>query len=181
MSARATPGLADSAPCPCGATGEAGRRGAPGRPLSLAACCGRWLMPEPAQQPEPADPGVAPTPEALMRSRYTAFVLDRRAHLLATWHPDHRPAAIEPPEPGLQWLGLQVQGSAVHPLGAGQAVPAWAQGLSGSPLSAWGEVRFVARYKLGGRAHRLVEHSVFACQDGRWTYVHAMPAVIDGA
>ena len=110
-----------------------------------------------------------------MRSRYTAFVRDLRPYLLDTWHPDHRPAEIEPPEPGLQWLGLDVKASAVHPLAPGQAVPAWAAGLSGGPLLAWGEVRFVARYKLGGRAHRLVEHSVFALQDGRWRYVSAMP------
>ena len=105
--------------CPCGLPG------------AYAHCCGRWHAAFAA-----SGRLQAPTPEALMRSRYTAFVLDHRAHLLATWHPDHRPAAIEPPEPGLQWLGLQVQGSAQHPLEAGQALPAWAQGLSGAPLSA---------------------------------------------
>jgi len=141
--------------CPCGS----------GR--TLVACCGRWHAGE-----------LADTPEALMRSRYAAFVLDVRPYLLATWHPDHRPAEIEPPEPGLKWLGLSVQHSAVHPLGVGEAVPHWAQGLSGGPLQAWGEVAFVARYKIGGRAHRLVEHSVFARQGDAWRYVAASP---DGA
>jgi uncharacterized protein YchJ len=57
-------------------------------------------------------------------------------------------------------------------------VPTWAQGLSGGLLDAWGEVSFVARYKIGGRAHRLAEHSVFALQGGQWRYVCALP---DGA
>jgi len=124
---------------------------------------------------------LAPTPEALMRSRYSAFVLDLRPYLLDTWHPDHRPEAIEPPEPGLKWLGLSVARSASHPLAEGVPVPTWAQGLSGGLLDAWGEVSFVARYKIGGRAHRLAEHSVFALQGGQWRYVCALPEPSTGA
>ncbi len=45
-----------------------------------------------------------------MRSRYSAFVKDLRPYLLATWHPDTRPAEIEAPEPGLQWLGWTCAG-----------------------------------------------------------------------
>lgn len=92
-----------------------------------------------------------------MRSRYAAFVKDLRAYLLDTWHPSQRPLIIEPPEPGLHWLGLSVQAS----------------GLLG-PDEGW--VRFVARSKLGGRAHRLEETSRFVRQDGRWFYVDAWPA-----
>jgi SEC-C motif-containing protein len=99
----------------------------------------------------------APDPQALMRSRYSAFVLDLRDYLLATWHPDHRPAGIEPPEPGLRWLGLEVR----------QAV------LLGPDL---GEVSFVARSKLGGRAHRLAERSGFVREGGRWFYTCALDA-----
>lgn len=86
-----------------------------------------------------------------MRSRYSAFVRDLRDYLLATWHPDHRPLLIEPPEPGLRWLGLQVTAAKVT--GPDQ-----------------GEVSFVARSKLGGRAHRLVERSGFVREGGRWFY-----------
>jgi SEC-C motif-containing protein len=32
-------------------------------------------------------------------------------------------------------------------------------------------VEFVARYKIGGRAHRLHEISRFVREDGRWYYV----------
>lgn len=128
----------DALPCPCGSS------------QTLAACCARWH--------EGALWLQAPTAEALMRSRYSAFVLDRRAYLLATWHPHTRPADLEAPEPGLKWLGLQVrahlQQDADH-----------------------ATVEFVARSKLGGRAQRLHEISRFVREDGRWYYLDG----VDGA
>lgn len=125
------------ASCPCG------RTDARGRPLAFAACCGRYL----------ADYAGTPAPdaEALMRSRYSAFVLENGAYLLATWHPSRRPEHLEF-EPGLKWLGLDVREH--RRLDAGHA-----------------EVEFVARSRLGGRAHRLHERSRFVCEDGRWFYV----------
>ena len=122
-------------PCPCG------------RGLAYNACCGRYHA--------GALHLLAPDPESLMRSRYSAFVLDLRDYLLATWHPDHRPAGIEPPEPGLRWLGLEVKRAA----------------LTGPDQ---GEVSFVARSKLGGRAHRLTERSGFVREGGRWFYTQAL-------
>ncbi len=115
-----------------------------------------------------------------MRSRYSAFVRDLRPYLLETWHPDHRPPLIEAPEPGLKWLGLSMLRAAAHPLAPGEPVPAWARSLSGGPLSAWGEVAFVARCKIGGRAQRLTEHSLFALQGGHWRYVHALAGAGEG-
>lgn len=50
---------------------------------------------------------VALTAEALMRSRYVAFVLHDVKYLLATWHPSARPISLDPatfPE----WKGLQI-------------------------------------------------------------------------
>ncbi len=91
-----------------------------------------------------------------MRSRYSAFVKDLRPYLLDTWHPSQRPALIESPEQGLHWLGLSVRGS----------------GMLG-PDEGW--VQFVARSKLGGRAHRLEETSRFVRENGRWFYVDAWP------
>lgn len=135
MSRRALPPDPETRPCPCG------------RPAPYVACCGRYHAGPLALQ--------APDPESLMRSRYSAFVLDVRDYLLATWHPDTRPALIEPPEPGLQWLGLTVRRAA----------------LTGPDR---GQVAFVARSKLGGRAHRLEEVSDFVREDGRWYYVKAL-------
>jgi SEC-C motif-containing protein len=119
-------------PCPCGRTAP------------LAACCGRFHAGEQHLQ--------APDAEALMRSRYSAYVLDRRDYLLDTWHPSTRPAALPGNEPGLRWLGLTVQ--AHENVDADHAT-----------------VRFVARSKLGGRAHRLTETSRFVREGGRWYYV----------
>lgn len=119
-------------PCPCGRAGR------------YADCCGRWHAgPQHLQ---------APDAESLMRSRYSAFVLDLRDYLLATWHASTRPAALAPPEPGLRWLGLEVKRH--RAVDADHAV-----------------VEFVARSKLGGRAHRLHETSRFVRDDGRWFYV----------
>jgi SEC-C motif domain protein len=91
-----------------------------------------------------------------MRSRYSAFVKDLRPYLLDTWHASQRPGLIEPPEPGLKWLGLSVHGTGLL-----------------SPEEGW--VKFVARSKLGGRAHRLEETSRFVRENGRWFYVDAWP------
>lgn len=119
--------------CPCGSGAMYG------------SCCERWHQGERRWQ--------APDAEALMRSRYSAFVLDRRDYLLATWHPSTRPAALDPNEPGLRWLGLTVRAHRV--VDAHHA-----------------EVEFVARSKWGGRAHRLHERSRFVREaDGRWYYV----------
>jgi len=38
-----------------------------------------------------------------------------------------------------------------------------------------GIVEFVARSKLGGRAHRLHEVSEFVREGGRWFYLRALP------
>lgn len=119
-----------------------------GRPALESACCGRYRSGGPLE-------GAAPDAESLMRSRYTAYVRGDTAWLLASWHPSTRPQRIEPDPPGLRWLGLSVL--AHRPLGADRA-----------------EVRFVARSKLAGRAHRMEETSRFVREDGRWYYLDAV-------
>jgi len=112
--------------------------------MPYAACCGRYH----------AGPLHlrAPTAEALMRSRYSAFVLDLTDYLLATWHPGTRPATIEPNPSGLKWLGLELRHHALQD--ADHAT-----------------VEFVARSKLAGRAQRLHETSRFEREEGRWFYL----------
>lgn len=118
------------ASCPCGS----------GR--ALEACCGRLHAGE-----------TAPDAESLMRSRYSAYVLGLEDYLLATWHPDTRPAALElDAAPLPHWLGLAIKSHALL-----------------DPTHA--TVEFVARYKLNGRAFRLHETSRFERVDGRWLYV----------
>jgi SEC-C motif-containing protein len=129
--------LALTQPCPCG-------RRERKRALNYGQCCGQYL--------EQADQ-AAPTPQALMRSRYSAYVLERAPYLLATWHPDHRPAELTF-EPGVKWLGLEVYGD----------------GVDGN--SGW--VHFIARVRdASGRATRLEERSRFVREGGRWLYLDA--------
>lgn len=115
-------------PCPCGAA-------------DYAACCGRYH-------------GGIPAPDAaaLMRSRYSAYVLQLEDYLLATWHPGTRPAALDLAADKTHWLGLEVKRHNAE--SADRAT-----------------VGFVARYKVGGRAHRLHEVSRFVREEGRWFYV----------
>ena len=95
---------------------------------------------------------MASTAEALMRSRYSAYVFDMRDYLQKTWHPDTRPV-VSPPEAGLKWLGLTVH-------------EAW-QSTSDEAF-----VRFTARYKIGGtRAQKLQELSRFVRVNGVWYYM----------
>ena len=125
-------------PCPCA------RISANGKALLFDACCGHYLEGE----------APTPTPDAasLMRSRYSAFVLQRESYLLATWHASTRPAQLGFDTTG-RWLGLEVRKAMVT-----------------SATEA--EVEFIARFKpQGASAWRLHERSRFVLQDGRWYYL----------
>jgi SEC-C motif-containing protein len=106
-----------------------------------AQCCGRFI-----------DNGETPqTAAQLMRSRYTAYVLRNEPYLKATWHAGTRPAEVFAQDEDVRWLGLEVR----------KHVPAGDEAT----------VEFVARYKVGGRAHRMHEISRFVREDGRWFYL----------
>lgn len=121
--------------CPCRSTADA---------LPFDRCCGRFH----------AGPLylAAPTAEALMRSRYSAFVKDRLDYLLATWHTSTRPASLDANPAGTKWLGLEIK----------RAISIDADHAT---------VEFVARHKRDGRAERLHELSRFVREEGRWFYV----------
>jgi SEC-C motif domain protein len=107
-------------------------------------CCGRFI-----------DIGEIPeTAEHLMRSRYSAYVLHKEAYLKATWHESTRPVEAVAQDDDTKWLGLEVK----------KHVPAGDEAT----------VEFVARYKIGGRAHRLHEVSRFVREDGRWFYLEGV-------
>jgi len=123
--------------CPCG------RRDAAGQVLPYAQCCGRYVEDESTP---------APDAEALMRSRYTAFVRERADYLRATWHASKRPSRVSF-DAGVKWLGLEVRDHKVID-------------------DDHAEVEFVARLREPtGRAVRLHERSRFVREEGRWYYV----------
>ena len=107
-------------PCPCGSG------------ASYDTCCAPLL----------ANREQAATPEQLMRSRYTAFVLGDADHLVRTWHPRTRPEDTTP-DTTTRWTGLEIVD-----VGADT-------------------VEFIARW-VGGQVH---ERSRFEQRAGRWFYV----------
>ena len=122
--------LSSHAPCPC----DSGQ--------TYVDCCGPWHA-------GLAQGLHAPTPETLMRSRYSAYVLGLIDYLLATWHPATAPGELELPP--LKWLGLEV--------------------LLAQSTAQAGVVEFVARCRENGRAQRMHETSRFVREQGRWYYV----------
>ncbi|MGV8897695.1 MAG: YchJ family protein [Burkholderiaceae bacterium] len=135
--------------CPCGGNGSG---------IAFATCCAPFI----------SGAQIAPTAEALMRSRYVAYTLRDEAYLLATWHPSTRPAAgLFDDDEGLTWLGLKVK-STLRLRKRQEASKDTEECDAGADADT---VEFVARYKIGGRAHRLHEVSRFVREDGRWFYV----------
>ena len=105
-------------------------------------CCGPLL----------AGARAAATQDQLMRSRYTAFVRQDAAYLLATWHPSTRPARLAL-DPHRTWTGLEVLAT------------------TGGLLADEGTVSFRAHYRDGRRDGVQAEDSAFVRRSGRWTYV----------
>ncbi|MET9815787.1 MULTISPECIES: YchJ family metal-binding protein [unclassified Streptomyces] len=116
------------------------RRSCPcGLPEAYEACCGRFH----------SGSAAASTAEALMRSRYCAFVRGDAGYLLRTWHPRTRPGTLEL-DPRMRWTGLEILGA-----------------QDGSAFHSTGTVEFRASYR-GGSLH---ERSRFERVDGAWVYV----------
>ena len=125
-----------SEPCPCGS----------GR--DYAACC----------QPIIKGTAKAPTAEALMRSRYSAYVKGNVDYIVATCAKDESGGidveATRRWSEKSSWLGLQVHRSE-----------------KGGPADAEGLVEFTATYVLDGLREEHREIARFAKKDGEWIYV----------
>lgn len=119
--------------CPCGSS------------KAFAECCGVYIS------------GItpAPTPETLMRSRYTAYSMANISYIARTMQ---GPASVDFNEPEAEqwakevnWLGLTV--------------------LHASEENDRGFVEFIARYAHHNQVHELKELSEFKRVDGRWYYI----------
>jgi SEC-C motif-containing protein len=121
--------------CPCGSGNL------------LNACCGRYHAGQPA-----------PCAEALMRSRYSAYVLGLIDYLVATTLPAQAAgldrAAISQWSAQSTWLGLEVES---------------AQVLGGKPEHAF--VTFTARWHDGAGEHSHRERSAFVQHQDRWYFI----------
>jgi SEC-C motif domain protein len=116
--------------CPCGSG------------VAFGACCEPLL-----------DGASAPTAEALMRSRFSAYATGRLDYVFRTWHPRTRPADISP-IPGMAWVSLEVLKT-----------------VDGGGSDGAGTVEFRAWYRSADRTQALHETSRFTRRAGRWVYV----------
>lgn len=128
--------------CPC--------RASETEPAPLAACCG------------PHIDGLRPAPsaEALMRSRYTAYALGRIDYLHDTLAPEQRAdfdrQAVANWSRNSQWLGLDIDATE-----------------DGQPGDAKGYVEFTAHYVAEGLRQTHRERALFRFDeaDQRWYFV----------
>lgn len=121
--------MTGASPCPCG--------GGP-----YADCC------------EPFHEGraEAPTAEALMRSRYSAFALGLGDYLWRTWHPRTRPERVSLDD--TVWTRLEILDV-----------------VDGAEADREGVVEFAAHFRDGRRRGVLHERSRFERRGRRWLYL----------
>jgi len=121
--------------CPCGSD------------LAYAECC----------QPFHDRREKAPTAQALMRSRYTAYVLGLVDYLVETTHPFARArdlaTAYQQTFETIQWIDLKICST-----------------FQGGPADKTGKVEFKASYLQGSRHSVHHEHSRFKRYKGDWHY-----------
>lgn len=119
--------------CPCGSG------------LELDACCAPYVS---GEKP-------APTAEALMRSRFTAYAQGNAAYLHATLCEAEQgdEEMSEEEINAATWQSLEIRATE-----------------AGQENDAAGVVEFIARYKSGGEQHAHHERSTFCREDGRWVY-----------
>ena len=120
--------------CPCGSS------------QPYEACCAPIIAGDPA-----------PTAEALMRSRYTAYVKHEFAHLerslSAKEREDFNLSDARRWAESSEWLGLNIT-----------------QTEGGGLDDTEGTVAFTARFRNNNETHDHVEVARFAREDGRWVY-----------
>ncbi|WP_417226393.1 YchJ family protein [Amphritea sp.] len=107
----------------------------------------------------------APTAEALMRSRYTAFVLGAVDYLISTTAIEHRDpddaALITEQIKATTWTGLKILNTE-----------------AGQPDDQEGIVEFIAHFETSEQKADLHERSFFRKQDNHWVYVDGEVEII---
>lgn len=117
--------------CPCGSN------------LIYGKCC----------EPLHTGKSCAATAEALMRSRYSAYVANKTSYILQTWHPSTRPQIIDPTTIP-NWCSLKIMRTS-----------------KGRESDNEGTVEFTATAMDSGKISQLHEVSHFVKEDRYWLYV----------
>ena len=139
--------LNSNTPCPCQSSSD--------NPISYAVCCGRYHKGK----------IHAPTAEALMRSRYTAYTLGDAQYIYRTWHEKTRPSLQSLRDSGPQDLiSLKILST-----------------QEGGPKDQKGMVEFVSSYNnddVNAEPEEQViqhkENSLFVRVKDRWVYIDAV-------
>lgn len=109
----------------------------------------------------------APTAEALMRSRYSAFAKGDVDYLKESLHPDHRaefdPATTRDLAVNSEWVGLQI----ISTTGGGRD-------------DQEGTVDFIATFRRQGETFQHHEVGQFLRHDGIWYYTDGELVMPDG-
>ena len=109
--------------------------------LAYSDCCAPLI-----EQGVPAE-----TAEQLMRSRFTAYVLNHPEYLFETWHANTRPELSELTDSPVSWSYLKV--------------------ITANEAEDRAEVEFLARGHADDQEVTLHERSRFIREDGQWHYL----------
>ncbi|MCK5339487.1 MAG: SEC-C domain-containing protein, partial [Desulfobulbaceae bacterium] len=123
--------MTENRPCPC----QSGK--------TFTSCCSPYLSEE----------KTAPTPEAMVRSRYSAYSEKDVKYLLKTWYPPSRPADIDPEE-----------------------IPEWHElNIISSKYGGESDNLAIVEFKVSSlsqnKKYTFLETSSFIKEDGNWLYV----------
>jgi SEC-C motif domain protein len=97
---------------------------------------------------------IPATAEALMLSRYTAYVMHNASYLHETWDATKRPEKIDFSREKIDWLRLEITDT-----------------KKGGIKDSKGVVSFKAFYMQDGEEHVMNEISRFTKINGRWIYL----------
>jgi SEC-C motif-containing protein len=123
------------------------------RNLSACFCCSQKPFHE-CCEPILQNHYLALTPEALMRSRYSAYVLEQEEYLLSTWDISTRPKALSLQDNRVKWLKLIIHSTDTSTAGEHM-----------------GKVDFSAHYINQDQFCILREVSRFTYHSGLWYYL----------
>ena len=120
--------------------------------------CGSGKAYEACCQPYITGAAPAPTAEALMRSRYSAYAAGAIDYLGETLHPEHKADwdrdATARWAGSSEWMSLEIRATE-----------------AGGENDDEGVVEFIATFREGDQLKAHAERSNFAKVDGRWYYV----------
>ncbi|MCK5917565.1 MAG: hypothetical protein KAG34_04030 [Cocleimonas sp.] len=90
-----------------------------------------------------------------MRSRYSAYALQRPRYLFKTWHKETRPSLKSLSQPDdTQWINLKITKTE-----------------QGMQQDSTGMVAFIATYVQNEQLGQLTERSYFEKVQGKWVYI----------